>query len=73
MASQVKLIENIAGTISKSNLIKIGMGESVNLYLEQQQNSNEKSTSLVMRSAMGEVLAQNITGKCRGMYRVSRG
>lgn len=73
MASQVKLIENIAGTISKSNLIKIGMGESVNLYLEQQQNSNEKSTSLVMRSVMGEVLAQNITGKCRGMYRVSRG
>ena len=73
MASQVKLIENIAGTISKSNLIKIGMGESVNLYLEQQQNSNDKSTSLVMRSAMGEVLAQNITGKCRGMYRVSRG
>lgn len=73
MASQVKLIENIAGTISKSNLIKIGMGESVNLFVEQQQNSNEKSTSLVMRSAMGEVLAQNITGKCRGMYRVSRG
>ena len=73
MASQVKLIENIAGTISKSNLIKIGMGESVNLFVEQQQNSNEKSTSLVMRSVMGEVLAQNITGKCRGMYRVSRG
>ena len=73
MASQVKLVENIAGTISKSNLIKIGMGEAVNMFVEQQQNSNEKSTSLVMRSAMGEVLAQNITGKCRGMYRVSRG
>lgn len=73
MASQVKLVENIAGTISKSNLIKIGMGEAVNMFVEQQQNSNEKSTSLVMRSAMGEVLAQNIEGKCRGMYRVSRG
>lgn len=73
MASQVKLIENIAGTISKSNLIKIGMGEAVNMFVEQQQNSNEKSTSLVMRSIMGEILAQNITGKCRGMYRVSRG
>lgn len=73
MASQVKLVENIAGTISKSNLIKIGMGEAVNMFVEQQQNSNEKSTSLVMRSVMGEVLAQNITGKCRGMYRVSRG
>lgn len=73
MASQVKLIENIAGTISKSNLVKVGLGEAVNMFVEQQQNSNEKSTSLVMRSVMGEVLAQNITGKCRGMYRVSRG
>lgn len=73
MASQVKLIENIAGTISKSNLVKVGLGEAVNMFCEQQQNSNEKSTSLVMRSVMGEVLAQNITGKCRGMYRVSRG
>ena len=73
MASQVKLIENIAGTISKSNLVKVGLGEAVNMFVEQQQKSNEKSTSLVMRSAMGEVLAQNITGKCRGMYRVSRG
>ena len=73
MASQCKLVTNIAGTISKSNLVKVGLGESVNLYVEQQQNSNEKSTSLVMRSAMGEVLAQNIPGKCRGMYRVSRG
>ena len=73
MASQVKLIENIAGTISKSNLVKVGLGEAVNMFVEQQQNSNEKSTSLLMRSVMGEVLAQNITGKCRGMYRVSRG
>lgn len=73
MASQCKLVTNIAGTISKSNLIKIGMGEAVNMFVEQQQNSNEKSTSLVMRSVMGEVLAQNIPGKCRGMYRVSRG
>lgn len=73
MASQVKLIENIAGTISKSNLVKVGLGEAVNMFVEQQHNSNEKSTSLVMRSVMGEVLAQNIEGKCRGMYRVSRG
>ena len=73
MSNKCELIQNIAGTISKSNLIKVGLSESVNLFVEQQQNSNEKSTSLVMRSAMGEVLAQNITGKCRGMYRVSRG
>lgn len=73
LSNKCELIQNIAGTISKSNLIKVGLSESVNLFVEQQQNSNEKSTSLVMRSVMGEVLAQNITGKCRGMYRVSRG
>lgn len=73
MASQVKVINNISGTISKSALIKIGMGESVNMFVEQQQNADEKSTNLIMRSVMGEVLAQNIQGKCRGMYRVSRG
>lgn len=73
LSNKCELIQNIAGTISKSNLIKVGLSESVNMFVEQQQNSNEKSTSLVMRSAMGEVLAQNITGKCRGMYRVSRG
>ena len=73
MPNKCELIQNIAGTISKSNLIKVGLSEAVNMFVEQQQNSNEKSTSLVMRSAMGEVLAQNIPGKCRGMYRVSRG
>lgn len=73
MASQVKLITNIAGTISKSNLAKVGLGESCNMYAEQQQNSDEKSTALLMRSVQGEVLAAEIEGRCRGMYRVSRG
>ena len=43
------------------------------MFPEIQQNSDEKSTSIVMRTIQGEVLAQNIQGKCRGMYRVSRG
>ena len=71
--SSVKLIQNIAGTISKSNLVKVGLGESVNMFSEQQQIANEKSTSLLMRSVMGEVKAADIHGRCRGMYRVSRG
>lgn len=71
--SSVKLIENIAGTISKSNLVHVGLGESCNMFCEQQQNSNEKSTSILMRSVMGEVKAADINGRCRGMYRVSRG
>ena len=73
MSSQIKLIQNVAGTIAKSNLSKVGLSESCNMYVEQQQNADEKSTTVLMRSAEGQVLAANIPGKCRGMYRVSRG
>lgn len=73
MASQVKLISNIAGTISKSNLAKVGLGESINMFVENQQNEDEKSTSILMRTVMGEVQVAGIQGRCRGMYRVSRG
>lgn len=73
MSSQIKLIQNVAGTIAKSNLSKVGLSESCNMYVEQQQNQDEKSTSILMRSVQGEVLAANISGRCRGMYRVSRG
>ena len=73
MANKVQIIQNIAGSITKSNLAKVGLGESVNMFVERQQNSDEKSTSILMRTVQGEVLAQNIEGKCRGMYRVSRG
>ena len=73
MANQSKLIENIAGKISKSNLAKVGLGEAVNMFVEQQENDNEKSTSILMRTVMGEVKAADINGQCRGMYRVSRG
>lgn len=73
MANQARLIENIAGTISKSNLAKVGLGESVNMFVEQQQNADEKSTAILMRTVMGEVKAVDISGRCRGMYRVSRG
>lgn len=73
MSSQIKLIQNVAGTIAKSNLSKVGLSESCNMYVEQQQNADEKSTTILMRSVQGEVLAANIQGRCRGMYRVSRG
>lgn len=73
MANQCKVITNICGGISKSNLAKVGLSESVNMFPEIQQNDNEKSASIVIRTVQGEVLAQNIEGKCRGMYRVSRG
>ena len=73
MASQAKLITNIAGGISKSNLAKVGLGESINMYVEQQTNADEKSCTILNRTAEGQILAVEIPGKCRGMYRVSRG
>ena len=73
MSSQIKLIQNVAGTIAKSNLSKVGLSESCNMYVERQQNADEKSTTILMRSVQGEVLAANVSGRCRGMYRVSRG
>lgn len=73
MAGQVRLINNIAGSISKSNLAKVGLGEAVNMFIEQQEHDNEKSTNILMRTIQGEQLAAEVEGRCRGMYRVSRG
>lgn len=72
MASQVKVINNIAGGITKSNLMKVGLGESVNMYPEI-QNISEHSCQILNRTVEGQVKAVDIPGKCRGMYRVSRG
>lgn len=72
MANSVRLIQNIAGGISKSNLVKVGLGESINCYPEL-QNTSEHSCDILNRTVEGEVLAVNIPGKCRGMFRVSRG
>lgn len=71
--AQARLIQNIAGSISKSNLMKVGLGESVNMYVEDQQKADEKSAAILMRTIQGQVQAASISGKCRGMYRVSRG
>ena len=43
------------------------------MFVEKQQNSDEKSTNILMRTIMGTVKACDINGNCRGMYRVSRG
>lgn len=72
MSSKVKLIQNVAGGITKSNISKVGLGESVNMYPEVQAQG-ESSCTILNRTIQGEVLAATINGKCRGMYRVSRG
>ena len=73
MSNKVQIVQNICGGISKSNISKVGLSESVNTYPEIQQNTDEKSVNMIIRSVEGQVLAANIPGKCRGMYRVSRG
>lgn len=73
MANQCKLVQNIAGSITKSNIAKVGLGESINMYLER-QNESEHSCKMIMRTVMGEKLfTDQVEGRCRGMYRVSRG
>lgn len=74
MANRVLLVQNIAGSLSRSNIVKVGLGDSLNMYAET-QNPTEHSTQLLMRSVDGEsVFVQNqLDGRCRGMYRVSRG
>lgn len=72
MANNSKLVTNIAGGITKSNLVKVGLGEAINMFPEI-SNPSEHSCEILMRTVMGEVEAAHITGKCRGMYRVSRG
>lgn len=74
MASKVMLVQTIAGGLTRSNLVKVGLSDSLNMYPET-QNPNEHSCNVLMRSVDGETLfcRQQLAGKCRGMYRVSRG
>lgn len=69
----VKLIQNIAGSISRSNMVKVGLGDSLNMYPET-QDITEHSTALIMRSICGvKGFSGRLDGECRGLYRVSRG
>ena len=72
MANRCLLVQNIAGALSRSNIVKVGLGDSLNMYPET-QSPTEHSTSLLMRSIDGaHVFTDGLEGKCRGLYRVSR-
>ena len=73
MANRVVLQQTIAGGMSRSNIVKVGLGDALNMYAET-QNASEHSCQLLMRSADGEGLfVDDLDGRCRGLYRVSRG
>lgn len=69
----VKLIQNIAGSLSRSNVVKVGLSDCINMYPET-QDITEHSTALMMRSICGaRGFSGRLDGDCRGLYRVSRG
>lgn len=74
MASRCLLVQNIAGSLSRSNIVKVGLGDSLNMYPET-TDPTEHSTQLLMRSIDGaeRFVQGDLDGRCRGMYRVSRG
>ena len=36
MANRVVLMQNIAGSMSRSNIVKVGLADSLNMYCETQ-------------------------------------
>jgi hypothetical protein len=73
MASQIKLIQTIAGGTTRSQIVKVGLADSLNMYPET-QHPTDHSTQLLVRSICGtKGFAGRLDGDCRGLYRVSRG
>lgn len=70
--AQVKLIQNIAGGTTRSNIAKVGLGYSLNMYPETQDTSAH-SCSILNRSIYGTSLAIELDGKCRGLFYTSIG
>ena len=68
-----KFITNICGGVSRSNIVKVGLGDSLNMYSEL-KDEREQAFSIIMKSINGcEKLCDTPTGEARGMYKVSRG
>lgn len=69
---QAKIFQNIVGGYQNSNIDRVCKATSVNMYQELQ--GKEASSPAILRSIYGTSIAlQMPEGRCRGMYRVSRG
>jgi len=71
MSNRARLVQNICGGVSKSAIAKIGLGYSLNCYPEVQ--NSESSCTIAMRTVSGQAEFCKVDGRCRGLYRVSRG
>lgn len=70
--AQAKLFQSIVGGYQNSNIDRVCKSTSVNMYMESQ--GKEASSPAILRSIYGTSVALELPeGKCRGMYRVSRG
>ena len=71
MASK-RIVTNIVGSTSRSDLAKMGQGYTLNMYSET-LNSDENYVNKVLRPIKGYEKVCDISGKCRGLYTVSNG
>lgn len=67
-----RYVQNIVGSISRSDLAKLGMGTTINMFQET-LNSNENYVHTILRPIKGYKNVCNIQGNCRGMFTVSNG
>ena len=67
-----KVITNIVGSTSRSDLAKLGQGYSLNMF-EETTNANENYVAKVLRPIKGYTRVCDIPGVCRGMYTCSNG
>lgn len=70
--SKKSIATNIVGSTSKSDLAKLGLGYTLNMY-EETTNSNENYVSKVLRPIKGYENVVSINGICRGIFTVSQG
>ena len=68
-----KFITNICGGVTRSSIVKVGLGDSLNMFSEF-KDEREQAFSIIMKSISGaKTYCEVPTGEPRGMYRVSRG
>jgi len=67
-----RVVTNIVGGTSRSNLAKLGQGYTLNMFQET-LDSDQNYVNKVLRPIKGYRTVCSIPGRCRGMYTVSNG
>ena len=67
-----RVITNIVGSTTKSDLAKLGLGFTLNMF-EETTNANENYVQKVLRPIKGYKKVCDISGKCRGIFTCSNG